>query len=183
MVSDIEYLHDLLDNWSRTVVPNDPWSHEISFGSSLGFTTAEHEKEEIAMTGRGFGTEQQHRRPRAPYTLLMHHRQMGDRSLKEMGSRSITRYHTSNWKNVLELCLNCSSGKVSPLFTKVTLKTKLHITIKQQQSRRLSFGTTLSMFLNICRTADSSPESHTLKSSSYEGYLKIGNSGDLVNGY
>ncbi|TGO66075.1 hypothetical protein BOTNAR_0069g00250 [Botryotinia narcissicola] len=61
MVSDVEYVHDLLDNWSRTVLFNDLWPYEISFGASLGFTTAEHEKEEIAKTGRGFGSGLQHK--------------------------------------------------------------------------------------------------------------------------
>ncbi|KAF7934584.1 hypothetical protein EAE99_003034 [Botrytis elliptica] len=37
------------------IVLNDPWPHENSFGASLRLTKAEHEKEEIAKTGRGFG--------------------------------------------------------------------------------------------------------------------------------
>ncbi|KAF7954031.1 uncharacterized protein EAE97_001429 [Botrytis byssoidea] len=98
MVSDVEYIHDLLDNWSRTVALNDPWPHEISVGASLGFTTAEHEKEEIAKTGP----------PRAPYTLLMRHTEMENRSLKEIGQ---PQYHKISHEQ-LEKC----SGTMLELF-------------------------------------------------------------------
>ncbi|KAF7910749.1 uncharacterized protein EAF01_002258 [Botrytis porri] len=49
-----KYVHDLLNNWARTVVLNDPSPDEDSFGASLEFMTAEYEKGRIAKTGRGF---------------------------------------------------------------------------------------------------------------------------------
>ncbi|TGO47319.1 hypothetical protein BCON_0283g00040 [Botryotinia convoluta] len=180
MVSDIEYVHDLLDNWSRTVVLNDPWPHENSFGASLGFTKAEHEKEEIAKTGRGLGSEQQHKRPRVPYTLLTRHREMEDRSLKEIGQ---PQYHKISHEQ-LEKC----SGTMFELFAwksislihKGDIKDEIayhHQATAKQKTFIRDNVVYVPEFLQNCKFV---AESHTSKS--YEDCLKSDSGGDLVYG-
>ncbi|TGO10218.1 hypothetical protein BTUL_0141g00230 [Botrytis tulipae] len=163
MVSDVEY--------SRTVVLNDPWPHEISFSASLVFTTAEHEKEEIAKTGRGFGSEQQHKRPRAPYTLLMRHTEMEDRSLKEIGQPQYHKISHERLEKISGTMLELFAWKIISLIHKGDIKDEIayhHRATAKQKTFIRDNVVYVPEFLQNCRLVAEKPHIEELRGLSEE---------------